>query len=98
MTEKMTVSQMAEKLWEIAMDYTLDWAFIMEEYKVTEASIEEDAKAILEGENGEGYRNDIYSALEEEGYDPKEVEQDKLEAYMQATLIVELKRRLPAFQ
>ena len=94
MNERMTEQQMAERLWDITLEYQIDWDFIMEEYNVTEASLNEDAKAILEGEKGEGYRNDIYSALEENHYDPKEVEQGKLMAYTQETLVVELKKRL----
>ena len=97
MTEKMTVSQMAERLWDEILRTDFDFDFLISEYDSTEASAEADAEHMLQGGAGEGYRDQIYESLRELHFSEEEIRgmnQACLTARMQEMLAEALKARL----
>jgi len=91
-----TIEEVAERLWSETLRTDFDFDFVLDEYGTTKASAEDDADHILEGEKGEGYRDDIYDALRELHFTEEEIRginQACLEARMREMLAEELKSR-----
>jgi len=97
MNERQRLTEKAKAIWDEMLRYDFDFDFVLDEYGTTKASAEQDAEHMLEGEKGEGYRDDIYEALRELHFTEEEISginQACLENRMQEMLVEELKNRL----
>jgi len=95
MDKRQRLTEKAKETWDEMLRTDFDFDFMLGEYDTTKASAEQDAEHMLEGENGIGYRSQIFENFknEEIGF----IDIDSLKAYMQEALVVELKKRLPAY-
>jgi len=92
MNERQRLTEKAKAIWDEMLSHDFDFDFVLDEYGTTKASAEQDAEHMLEGENGIGYRSQIFENFknEEIGF----IDIDSLKAYMQEALVRELKARL----
>ena len=92
MNERQRLTEKAKAIWDEMLRTDFDFDFVLDEYDTTKASAEQDAEHMLEGENGIGYRSQIFENFknEEIGF----IDIDSLKAYMQKSLAEALKNRL----
>ena len=91
MTRK-ELTDKAKEVWDNMLCYEFDFDFVLDEYETTKESAEADAEHMLEGEDGVGYRSQIFECFknEEIGF----IDIDALKAYMQSALAKALGARL----
>jgi len=92
MNERQRLTEKAKAIWDEMLRYDFDFDFVLDEYDTTKASAEQDAEHMLEGENGAGYRTQIFESFNNEEIEFIDI--DALKAYMQSALAKALVARL----
>ena len=94
MNDKERLTEKAKETWDEMLRTDFDFDFVLDEYGTTKESAEADAEHMLEGENGVGYRSQIFECLPTKNEELEFIDIDALKAYMQKSLAEALKNRL----